>query len=953
MVGIAAGVALLFASQVASQSLSSSVAQLSHGIVGNATLQLLARDPHGVSEGLLSQVRAIPGVRVAAPLLEASAQASGPKGSGSVELVGADSSLKALGGGLVRRTELEAFAGIGAVLLPAPLAGHLGVTKFGKEVTLRVYGRTEHAPLYQQLQAKQIGGLVASPIVVAPLSYAQELTGLTGRVSRVLVEPAPGREAAVRASLQRLGAGALNVESTSYDEALFAKAASASNQSTALFAVISALVGFLFAFNAMLLTVPQRRRLVADLRREGYTPRTVVAVLLLDGVVLGVAACLLGLLLGEELSIHLFRSNPGYLGSAFAVGNQRAVGSRSVAIAAGGGMVAAIVAVLSPLRDIVSRDPLAAITPKEGSAAGHMNLRTAPAGLVCLLAATAILLGAPKQAILGMILLIAALFLTLPAALGLALTLLTKLARQLTGAVPHISAMELSAARVRAIGVAATGAIAVFGAVAIQGAHADLLQGLENAARDENAFTDLWVSPPGAYNLLRTAPFAPTQQASLEHTPGVGAVRVYRGGLLDWGSRRVWVIAPSFEAPRSVAGRGGRRSLEFRSLLPASQIVEGSVGEATGRLREGGWVVLSQALASEHHLRIGQAFTLPSPVPASFRVAALSTNIGWAPGAITMSAADYARAWGNEDVSAYNVLLNPGTKPAGCCCCGGRAPRAWRGLRPVGAERAGPRRRTERAQPPGPATPDPDRDPDPGRGSARDGRGDRQHGLATPPASGEAQARGLPPHGAVAYDPAREPPPAGRRLPDGRGVRPLRPAAPRPGAGERDQLPGRLLGRGASRAPQPCRRDGRGGRDSLGPRLSGGGSATRGCAGGLRSRAERGPALGKCWAPRPERERPRRPGYGPQRGIRGFFERSRRSHGHARATPCPSERPDKRQQAHYRDRRAPVKTIKTRTLPATMCARASSPYKCQRCGYVQKGIVSSGVAGLYKRRLAR
>ena len=55
----------------------------------------------------------------------------------------------------------------------------------------------------------------------------------------------------------------------------------------------------------------------------------------------------------------------------------------------------------------------------------------------------------------------------------------------------------------------------MFGAVAIQGAHADLLKGLENAARDENAYTDVWVSPPGAYNLLRTAPFASSQQAEL------------------------------------------------------------------------------------------------------------------------------------------------------------------------------------------------------------------------------------------------------------------------------------------------------------------------------------------------------------------------------------------------------------------------------------------------------
>ncbi len=644
VVGIAAGVALLFASQVASESLSSSVAQLSHGIVGKATLQLLARDPQGMPEGLLARVRRIDGVRVAAPLLEASAQASGPKGSQSVELVGADSSLRGLGGALVRRTELEPFAGIGAVLLPAPLAAHLGVTKFGKEVTLRLYGRVEHAPLYEQLHERQIGGLAASPIVVAPLFFAQEMTGLEGSVSRILIETAPGMEGGVREALVRLAGGRLNVESTSYDERLFAKAASASNQSTALFAVISALVGFLFAFNAMLLTVPQRRRLIADLRRDGYTPGTVIAVLLFDAVVLGVLACVLGLVFGDQLSIHLFHSNPGYLGSAFAVGTQRVVGWQSIVVAAGGGMLAAVVAVLSPLRDIVSRDPLAAITVKEGSAAGRTNVASALAGVVCLGAATTILLVASKLAIVGMVLLIAALLLVLPLALDVALTLLSRLARTMTGAVPHVAAMELRAARARAIGVAATGAIAVFGAVAIQGAHADLLKGLENAARDENAFTDAWVSPPGAYNLLRTAPFTPTQQAKLEALPGVRAVRVYRGGLLDWGDRKVWAIAPPSEAV---------------PLLPPSQILEGSLARATARVRAGGWLVLSQALASEHHLRIGSRVSLPTPIPTSFRVAALSTNIGWAPGAIIMSASGYAQAWGSTDASAYDILLDP------------------------------------------------------------------------------------------------------------------------------------------------------------------------------------------------------------------------------------------------------------------------------------------------------
>jgi putative ABC transport system permease protein len=646
VVGIAAGVALLFASQVSSSSLQSSVSQLSRGIVGDATLQLLARDPHGFPESMLRRVRGIPGVRVAAPLLEAGANAVGPRGSESVQLIGADESLSELGGALVRHTALAPFGGVGAVVLPAPLANAVGVTKFGQEVTLQLAGHAVQAPLYAQLHERQIGALVASPVAVAPLSYAQEMTGLTSRVSRILVQPTAGSERRVRAALTALAGGRLNVEAIDYDERLFSKAATASNQSTALFSVISALVGFLFAFNAMLLTVPQRRRLIADLRRDGYTPLTVVAVMLLDALALGLIGCVLGLALGEELSIHLFHSNPAFLSLAFAVGSQRIVTWQSVAIAVGGGMLAATVAVLSPLRDILSRDPLAAISPREGSAAARTGRRRALAGGACLAGATALLLVAPDASIPGMVLLVAALLLELPIALSATLVLVKRLASLIVSPVPHVAVMELGAARARAVAIAATGAIAVFGSVAIQGAHSDLLAGLENAAHDTNAFTDLWVSPAGSYNLLKTAPFAPVEQTKLERLPGVRAVRIYRSGLLDYGERRLLVIAP----PRQAT-----------PLLPTDQLLQGNPRQATERVASGGWLVVSRAVAEEHHLHIGQAFTLPTPNPTSFRVAALSTNIGWAPGAIVMNASDYARAWGSTDASAYNVLLAPGT----------------------------------------------------------------------------------------------------------------------------------------------------------------------------------------------------------------------------------------------------------------------------------------------------
>ena len=652
VLGIAAGVALLFASQVATSSLSNSVAQLSRGIVGNATLQLLARDPQGFDASMLARVRAIAGVRAAAPLLEASTEASGPRGSASVELVGADQSLSTLGGALVRRTSLSPFAGIDAIALPAPLAHRLGVVKFGEEATFKLDGLVAETPLYQQLHAAQIGPLIASPIAVTSLASSQEMSGRAGRLNRILIEPVPGRERAVRAALVALAAGRLNVEPASYDERLFARASAATNQSTQLFALISALVGFLFAFNAMLLTVPQRRRLIADLRRDGYPPASVIAVLLFDAVVLGLLACVLGLALGEELSIHLFKSNPGYLSSAFAIGSQRVVSVQSVAVAVGGGMLAACVAVLSPLREILSRRPPAVTAPgdltvADGGGGGLVKLTLG--GLACLAAATAILLAAPKLAILGMVCLVAALLLLLALPLVATLALVRALAPRIVSAVPHVAVMELRAGRTRALAISATGAIAVFGSVAIQAAHGDLLHGLENAAHDMNAFTEVWVSPAGSYNLLQTAPFTPSAQAKLQRLPGVRAVRLYRGGLLDWRDRRIWVIAP----PRASS-----------PLLPESQIVEGDVRQATARVRAGGWAVLSQAIAEEHHLHIGSAFTLPSPNPTTMRLAALSTNIGWAPGAIVMNAGDYARAWSSQDASAYDVLLDPGVAPA-------------------------------------------------------------------------------------------------------------------------------------------------------------------------------------------------------------------------------------------------------------------------------------------------
>ncbi|MGA8365486.1 MAG: ABC transporter permease [Solirubrobacteraceae bacterium] len=648
VLGIAIGVALLFSSQVASTSLDGAVRQLTSGIVGQMRFQITARDSHGFDAGLLGKVERIPGVLTAVPVLQASANVVGPQGSQSVDLVGTEPRLAYLGGALVRKLGTAQLGRTRAFMLPAPIAQHVGASSL-QPVRLQIGARTISALLVPELLAPGSGVLGESPIAIAPLRYAQRLTDMSGRLTSIYVRSRPRDDREVLLRLRQLAAGRLNVVPADFTDTLFHKAAEPTNQSTSLFSAISALVGFLFAFNALLLTVPQRRNLIEDLRLDGYTRKMIGEVLLFDALVLGVVACVVGLVLGELVSIELFRSDPGYLSFAFPIGSERIVTWQSYAIAIGGGLVAAIFGVLAPLRGNV----FAHITLGESAtdASDRWVTRAVPWGLVCLAITTAILLLAPQAALLGVASLTLALLLLLPMLLDLVVLAFARLQRYIAGAACYLATIELRSRsnRARSTAIAATGAIAVFGSVAIQGAHQDLQNGLDRLAHELNAATEVWVSPAGAANALTTTPFHGVDGATLARLPGVDAVETYRGSFLDLGTRRVWVIAspPSDSLP-----------------IAPSQVVQGNARLAVERIRGGGWLALSQALASELKLRLGQSFILRSPQPTRFRLAAITTNFGWPPGAVVLNAEDYARAWSSEDPSAYQVLPRPGISAA-------------------------------------------------------------------------------------------------------------------------------------------------------------------------------------------------------------------------------------------------------------------------------------------------
>jgi len=652
LVGIAVGVALVFAVQVANTSVTGSVEQLVKGITGRAQLQVEARDERGFPAALARRIAAVPGVRATAPIVDVRVELRGRDGSASASLVGGDRSLVELGGTLLRAFASPHLRLSQAVALPQPLAHAIGA-ELGGDVVLSAGAQMRRVPVATLLGGDQIGGLVGSPVVLAPLAYAQQISGLQGRVTRVLVVTQPGRTAAVRAALERIAGGRLNVSDGDAEARLLRQASAPNDQSTALFAAISALVGMLFAFNAMLLTVPERRRFIADLRLEGLGDLTVLQLVLLDALVLGAAASAVGLLLGDRLSLHAFHAVPGYLTFAFSVGDQRVIEASSVVLAVAGGIAATLLAAMRPLTDLLSRRPLDAVYGEDDErevAALARPLRLALAGIALLAAALLVLLLAPQTTVVGIVLLIGAMLLALPAMLAFALRALDALSRRSRSSVLVVAVGELRATTTRTLALAAIGALAVFGSVAMEGAHADLQRGLDGGAHGLSAQADLWITAGGATNVLATTAFQPpVPVAALAAVPGVRAVSAYRGAFLDVGDRRAWVVAP----PRS----------DPAPLLPI-HFRRGDLAAATERLRGHGWVALSEAIADDLHARIGSVVTLPTPRPTPLRVAAILTNMGWSSGAIVLNASDFRRAWDSSAVTALGVSLAPGASPA-------------------------------------------------------------------------------------------------------------------------------------------------------------------------------------------------------------------------------------------------------------------------------------------------
>ena len=484
------------------------------------------------------RVEHLSGVKQAAPLLEQTATLrAADDRSVTVDLAGTDTSLAVLDG-LAETLPLAALrpgtiglsqASANALRI-APgkgSAGAGGVAGAGGSagagaVTLQLRGRARKLRVSAVLGHEAVGALSRALVAVMPLERMQRLAGLPGRITRIFVEVRPGHEAEVRSELRALasgwrgqaggragGVGARgraggipSVEPADQDVTLLREALGPSALASGLFAAIGALLGFLLAFNAMLLTVPDRRRVIAGLRMNGARRNGIFQMVLSQALCLGVLASLVGLLAGYVLSVVVFDQSSAYLAEAFTLGSGAVVGVRPLVLAFCGGVLATCLAsgvVLLDLRRSRSRDAVEQQEAVPGEALDGVAQRRLLAGAVSLLVGAGTLYAlVPAAAIAATALLALGTVLAVPLVFAGTLALMRALMRRYSKltALPVVLA-ALRATTLRSLALAATGAVALLGTIALGGSRENLLRGIHSFAHSYVSAADIWVTNPG------------------------------------------------------------------------------------------------------------------------------------------------------------------------------------------------------------------------------------------------------------------------------------------------------------------------------------------------------------------------------------------------------------------------------------------------------------------------
>jgi putative ABC transport system permease protein len=655
VLGIALGVAVVVAIDLANASAESAFRLSTESLTGKATHQILG-GPGGVKEEVYTHLMRSGWAQPAAPVILA--YISSPQlGDLPLQLVGidpfSDSAFHSFwsGKGTLSTSQMSRFmTQAGAVMLSRPLAERFGL-QLGSTFQINTGGKTTSAYVSGLIQpADDLAARTLEGIVLADISTAQELTGQLGMLSRIDLILPSGREDLLRSLQSQLPAEYRIAPASERTTSIEQMTAAFRLNLTAL-SLLAMVVGSFLIYNTMTFSVVQRRGLFGTLRCLGATRGDIFVLVLTESLLVGLAGSGLGILLGLLLGRVTVGMVSQTINDLYYTTTIRSVGVDWISLLRGAalGLAATLVTAALPAWEAALVPPRAALMRSglEGKTRQTAGVR-ALMGMFALLLALAIFLypGAGLLAGFGgtlLLVLAAALFSSVLA------VYLFRLAGVLTARIFGLTGKLAPRNLVNSLSRTAVAAIALMVAVAVTVGVTVMIDSFRHTVV-------LWLDQTLQSDVYITAPLftATTSSSAMDHRilqrlqawPGVLRVDEQRSTAVQSESGEVEVSAvdnPQIGSERQFLALAGDSSSVWQRLQSGAVLLSEPLANRLGVSAPGGSLRLETVVGWHDFPVIGIYYDYAS-----------------SQGTVLMALETYQSFWQDDAVTAIGLHLAPG-----------------------------------------------------------------------------------------------------------------------------------------------------------------------------------------------------------------------------------------------------------------------------------------------------
>ncbi|HUP46039.1 MAG TPA: FtsX-like permease family protein [Thermoanaerobaculia bacterium] len=536
-----------------------------------------------------------------------------------------------------------------SIVVPAPFAKQHGL-RMGSGVVLNVNGRRQQLVLRGILEAHGPATAFNGSIVIADISVAQRHFGMDGQLSRIdLIIP---ENWPAVAAVEKLLPPGLRLERPSRRNERVDRMLRAFRVNLFALAGVALLVGMFLVYNTVLISILRRRREVGILRTLGASPRQIFLAFLGEGALLGLAGSLAGIVLGNILGTSILGLVGRTINALYITSRPEAVvlTPRVIALGLVVGIALSLLSAVQPAFE-ASRVP-----PNTMIRAGLQQRVTARSSLIAA-ALAAFVLGflatriPPAGGIavggyLAVLFVVAGFSALAPVIIRTTSVAAKPLLRRLFGVTGSVAAASVPASlrRTAVAGAALALAIGMMVAVAL------MVGSFRETVRiwvDQTVQSDLWLRPARELSNAQTAVFPPQIAEEVARVDFVRAIDRIRGRDVIYEETIIWVGSGEFGV---AADLGDLPMVKPRSPDPALR-----KAAATGG------VVVSESFAVHFKKDVGDTVTLPVPGGRrSFPITGIYRDYSNDRGVVVMDRPLFVETFGDETINTIVVYLKPG-----------------------------------------------------------------------------------------------------------------------------------------------------------------------------------------------------------------------------------------------------------------------------------------------------